>query len=192
MPDSRSKFYGSDETSSALVIRFQNNGVQGCLVARWIFLRALAAIYFSAFFSLAFQIKGLVGPQGILPAQEYLISGVHYFGTWRYWQVPSLIVWSASAHTLMLVIWIGMLASALAFVNLLPRVNFLLCFICFLSFVAIAEEFSGYQSDGMLLEAGFLALFFWAPAHIARMGSGPPALSSQLVSTARGVVPNLF
>jgi hypothetical protein len=29
-----------------------------------------------------------------------------------------------------------------------------------LSFVAAAGDFSGYQSDGMLLEAGFLALFF--------------------------------
>ena len=155
------------------------NGVQGYLVARWIFLRALAAIYFSAFFSLAFQIKGLVGPQGILPAQEYLISAAHYFGTWRYWQVPSLFWLSASSHTLMLVIWIGMLASVLAFVNLLPRVNFLLCFICFLSFVAIAEEFSGYQSDGMLLEAGFLALFFSPPGILPGWGADhPPSRAS--------------
>ncbi len=60
----------------------------------------------------------------------------------------------------MLVTWIGLLASIAAFVNAWPRLSFLLCFVCFLSFVAAAGDFSGYQSDGMLLEAGFLALFF--------------------------------
>jgi hypothetical protein len=34
----------------------------------------------------------------------------------------------------------------------------LICFLCFLSFVNAAQDFSGYQSDGMLLEAGFLSL----------------------------------
>ena len=38
------------------------------LVPRWIFLRALGLIYFSAFYSLVFQIRGLIGPNGILPA----------------------------------------------------------------------------------------------------------------------------
>ena len=35
------------------------------LLPRWIFLRALGVIYFSAFYSLIFQIRGLIGPQGI-------------------------------------------------------------------------------------------------------------------------------
>ena len=38
------------------------DGAPGRLAPRWIFLRALAAIYFSAFYSLLFQIKGLIGP----------------------------------------------------------------------------------------------------------------------------------
>ena len=42
----------------------------GRLIPRWIFLRALALIYFSAFYSLLFQIKGLMGPEGILPARQ--------------------------------------------------------------------------------------------------------------------------
>jgi hypothetical protein len=41
----------------------------------------------------------------------------------------------------------------------------LICFLCFLSFVSAAQDFSGYQSDGMLLEAGFLSLFL-APSGI--------------------------
>jgi hypothetical protein len=43
----------------------------------------------------------------------------------------------------------------------------LVCFVCFLSFVATASEFSGYQSDGMLLEAGFIAIFL-APSGLRR------------------------
>ena len=38
-----------------------------------------------------------------------------------------------------------------------------ICFVCFLSFVTAAQDFAGYQSDGMLLEAGFLSLFFAPP-----------------------------
>ncbi len=41
-------------------------------IARWLFLRALGLIYFSAFFALLFQVRGLIGSQGILPAAEYL------------------------------------------------------------------------------------------------------------------------
>ena len=46
------------------------DGARNSIVARWIFLRALAGIYFSAFYSLLFQIKGLIGPHGILLKQS--------------------------------------------------------------------------------------------------------------------------
>jgi len=38
-----------------------------------------------------------------------------------------------------------------------------LSFLCFLSFVSAAQDFSGYQSDGMLLEAGVISFFFAPP-----------------------------
>jgi len=41
---------------------------------RWLWLRALGLIFFSAFYSLIFQIRGLIGPDGILPAGEYLTA----------------------------------------------------------------------------------------------------------------------
>lgn len=50
--------------------------------------------------------------------------------------------------------------------NLWPRVTLAICFVCFLSFVSAADDFSGYQSDGMLLEAGFISMFL-APAGTA-------------------------
>jgi hypothetical protein len=54
---------------------------------------------------------------------------------------------------------VGLTASLLVVLNLWPRLTLGACFVCFVSFVSVAQDFSGYQSDGMLLEAGFLALF---------------------------------
>lgn len=135
-------------------------GAQARLIPRWLFLRALAVIYFSAFYSLLFQIKGLIGPEGILPAQHFLAAVAHVMGVARYWYAPSLYWISASAGMMMAVTWIGLAASVVAFFNLWPRLSFFVCFVCFLSFVTTAGVFSGYQSDGMLLGAGFVALFF--------------------------------
>src|SRR6516225_2402546 len=54
--------------------------------ARWIFLRALGLIYFSAFYSFLFQIKGLNGPHGILPAAMYLPAVAEQVLGWqRFW-----------------------------------------------------------------------------------------------------------
>ena len=146
-----------------------NDGARGCLLARWIFLRGLGLIYFSAFYSLVFQIKGLIGPDGILPADEYL-KALAKLGAVRFWYAPTLLWFSSSSHMLMAICWIGMVASVLVVLNIWPRVSLAVCFVCFLSFVSAAQDFSGYQSDGMLLEAGFLSLFF-APAGL-RPGLG--------------------
>lgn len=155
------------------------NGAPRRLVPRWIFLRALAAIYFSAFFSLLFQIKGLIGPEGILPAHDYLAAIAHAYPVSKLWFAPTLYWISSTSLALMIVTWIGLLVSVLAFLNLWPRLNFFLCFLCFLSFVAAAGEFANYQSDGMLLEAGFIALFFLPRGLIPGLGAlSPPSRAS--------------
>jgi len=129
-------------------------------LSRWIFLRALGLIYFSAFLPLVFQIRGLIGPTGILPASEYLKSVAEQLGYSRYWYVPTVLWFSSGSHMLNGLCWIGMAAAVLLVLNIWPRGMLAICFVCFLSFVSAAREFSGYQSDGMLLEAGFLSLFF--------------------------------
>ena len=75
--------------------------------------------------------------------------------------------------------WIGLAASLLLTLNIWPRAVLLICFLCFLSFVGAAQDFAGYQSDGMLLEAGFLALFFAPPGWRPGLGSShPPSRAS--------------
>jgi hypothetical protein len=150
-------------------------GPSGRLIPRWILLRALGCIYFSAFFSLVFQIRGLIGPEGILPANEYLQAVAHSFGRVEgLWFAPSVLWVSSGPHMLSALCWIGMVASILLVLNVWPRFMLTICFVCFLSFVSAAQDFSGYQSDGMLLEAGFIALFF-APRGIRpRFGRTSP------------------
>lgn len=144
---------------------------------RWIFLRALGFIYFSAFFSLFFEIKGLVGPDGILPANDYLPVVARYMGQWRFWYAPTLLWISASDRMLVALCWAGLAASVLLFLNLWPRGMLVICFIAFLSFVVAAQDFSGYQSDGMLLSAGFISFFFAPPGWRPGLGHAPSRAS---------------
>jgi lipase maturation factor 1 len=139
-------------------------GASDHLISRWLFLRALGIIYFSAFFSLIFQIRGLIGPAGILPAVSYLQTVAQSFGhCQRLWYAPTLLWLSSSSVLLIALCWAGMITSLLLVLNLWPRAMLVVCFVCFLSFVSAAQDFSGYQSDGMLLEAGFISFFFSPP-----------------------------
>jgi hypothetical protein len=154
-------------------------GPPGFLLARWLFLRAMGIIYFSAFYSLVFQIRGLLGPEGLLPARMYLKRISEFLGTSRYWYAPTLLWLGNSDHALLALCWMGMFASLLLVLNLRPRAMLVICFVMFLSFVAAAQDFSGYQSDGMLLSAGFIC-FFFAPSGL-RPGWGesePPSRGS--------------
>jgi lipase maturation factor 1 len=157
------------------------HGASDRLLARWLFLRALGLIYFSAFFSLISQIRGLIGPRGILPASEYLGAVAHSIGHYaRFWFAPTLLWFSSDSQMLMALTWVGLLASLLLIVNVWPRGMLLTCFACFLSFVSAAQDFSGYQSDGMLLEAGFIALFLAPPGLRPGWGEARPPLRASL------------
>src|ERR1700677_1173091 len=79
----------------------------GHLWARWIFLRALGLIYFSAFYSLVFQIKGLIGPNGILSAKNYLDAVSHALpGASRFWYAPTFLWLGSSDRALMILCWV--------------------------------------------------------------------------------------
>src|SRR3984885_7019775 len=152
----------------------------GYLLARWLFLRALGLIFFSGFYSLAYQIRGLIGPNGILPAQNYLAQVAHVLGSARFWYAPTVFWWSASDRFLLGVVIVGMAASLLLTLNIFPRGMLVICLIAFLSFIAAAQDFASYQSDGMLLEAGFISLFFVPSGWPPRWGAAdPPSRASR-------------
>src|SRR6266852_4849449 len=154
-------------------------GKPSFLVARWIWLRALGGIFFSVFYSLYFQIHGLIGPNGILPATAYLDAVRSALGLKRYWLLPSLLWINAGDRALDVLVWTGLIASVAIMLNLWPRGSIAVAGICFLSFIAVAQDFAAYQSDGMLLEAALISIFF-APRGL-RPGLGadqPPSRAS--------------
>ena len=128
-------------------------------LARNLWLRSLGLIFFSAFYSLWFQIHGLIGPRGILPARDYLLYAKQAIGAKAYWWIPSVLWINADRAALTALVIAGLVASVMLVVNVLPRTSIAIAAICFLSFVAAAQDFSSYQSDGMLLEAAMLSLF---------------------------------
>jgi hypothetical protein len=169
--------------SAAEIVGWLFDGQQGPqdrLVPRWLFLRAFGLIYFSAFFCLVFQIRGLIGPGGILPAGPYLEQISKQLGHWeRFWYAPTLLWVTSGPHMLMGPCWVGMIASIILVLNFWPRAMLGICFICFLSFIGAAQDFSSYQSDGMLLEAGFISLFFAPPGFRPGLGRlHPPSRAS--------------
>jgi hypothetical protein len=144
---------------------------------RWIFLRGLGLIFFSAFYSLAFQVRGLIGERGILPADYYLHQLSTSLGVVeRVWYAPTLLWLNASDFALTLIVIAGIVASGLLIVNVATRPAVAICTVLFLSCIGALQDFSSYQSDGMLLEAGFIS-FFFAPRGL-RPGLGltdPPS-----------------
>src|SRR5271170_2762116 len=89
------------------------HGALDRLIPRWLFLRGLGLIYFSAFYSLVFQIRGLIGPEGILPAIDYLQAVARSFGHARFWFAPTLLWFSSGSQMLVALCWEGMAASLL-------------------------------------------------------------------------------
>jgi hypothetical protein len=128
---------------------------------RWLFLRGLGLTFFSAFYALAFQIHGLVGERGILPAGEYLARVRGALGLLQgIWYAPTLLWLGAGDHALTIVVGAGIVCSLLLTANVWPRLTTALCTVLFLSCIAALQAFSAYQSDGMLLEAGFISCWF--------------------------------
>lgn len=151
------------------------NGTEQYLWARWLWLRALGLIFLSPFYSLAFQIRGLIGEQGILPADQYLTVARSYLGPFRaLWYAPTVFWISSSDTVLMSVVVAGLIVSALLTFNIRPRLMIGVAAILFLSCIVALQDFSSYQSDGMLMEAGFLSLFFAPRGTRPGLGAADP------------------
>ncbi|MEO8799194.1 MAG: lipase maturation factor family protein, partial [Polyangiaceae bacterium] len=147
---------------------------------RWVALRAIGFFFFSAFFSLGYEILGLVGSHGLRPAALLFETLRAHHGVIRYWEVPSLLWLDCSDHALTALVVLGLVASILLIANVAPKASIAACLVLFLSFVAAASEFSEYQSDGMLLEAAAIG-FFLAPKGLRpKLGEAEPPTRAAL------------
>jgi predicted DCC family thiol-disulfide oxidoreductase YuxK len=130
-------------------------------LTQWLFLRVLAAIYIVAFASLAVQVTGLLGQNGISPAHTFFERvGASSLGWMRFWAVPSLFWWNSTDMVLAGACWVGVVLSAVLFAGYLERMALVLLYLLYLSFSLAGQEFLSFQWDALLLETGFLAIFF--------------------------------
>jgi len=127
---------------------------------RRVFLTSLGAIYAIAFASYGGQIRGLNGANGILPAAPYLEAVHRAFGLAAVWKVPTLFWISASDFALEAVCRLGVPAAGLVMLGIFRRWALAACYVLYLSLATTGQEFMSYQWDMLLLEAGFLAIFF--------------------------------
>ncbi|MGE5086984.1 MAG: lipase maturation factor family protein [Bacillota bacterium] len=134
-------------------------------IASWVLGKFLAASYFIAFLSLATQVLGLYGKQGILSIDHLLNLLDKELGADRFLHFPSLFWFLSTDSTLNGVCLLGMTASSLAFLGFSQGWMFLLCWVLYLSFVSVGQIFLSFQWDSLLLELGFLGIFF-APLKI--------------------------
>lgn len=101
-----------------------SDSAPGFLWPRWLFLRVLGLIFLSAFYSFAFQIHGLVGERGILPAGDYLRTVANVLGPLqRFWYAPSVLWLGAGDRALTLVVGVRLVCSVLLVVNVWPGVT---------------------------------------------------------------------
>lgn len=142
-------------------------------ISRWVFLRLLGAVYFFAFASLWVQIEGLIGSNGILPVAPFLDAVRAFAGPDRYWRLPTLCWLNSSDAFLHTLCGAGTLLSALLILGAAPAPCLILLWCLYLSLTSVCREFLGFQWDALLLEAGFLAIFFAPLAMRSRLSNDP-------------------
>lgn len=134
-------------------------------LTRWLFLRALGLIYLVAFISLWTQITGLIGHNGVLPVDQYIAAVKQQFdllgfGMDRYHALPTLCWLDSSDGFLKFQCAAGVLFACLLIVGIAPIPSLALLWLLYLSLSAVGRDFLSFQWDMLLLEVGFLAIFF--------------------------------
>src|SRR5262249_47416651 len=134
-----------------------------------------------AFISLWTQIIGLVGENGILPAKVAMENlqqraASANIGLERFHLFPTFCWFSASDRSLQWQCALGVLSSLLLLIGLAPAPCLFLLWLIYLSLSTVCREFLGFQWDILLLETGFLAIFFAPSSPLPRIHrTAPPS-----------------
>jgi lipase maturation factor 1 len=128
--------------------------------SRDLFVRSLGAIYLIAFVSLWLQVDGLMGEEGILPIGQYLQRAREQLGPEAFFLLPTLCWFQSSNGFLHFLCGAGAIISVLLMAGLAPVLSLGLLFVLYLSLTIAGQTFLSFQWDILLLEAGFLAIFF--------------------------------
>src|SRR5438094_2518564 len=126
---------------------------------RW-FLRALGVIYLIAFVSLWVQVDGLIGSDGMSPLNRFLPAVRAQLGPDAYTLLPTLCWFDSSNAFLHLLCGGGVALSLLLTFAVAPALSLVALFIFYLSLTNAGQTFLSFQWDILLLETGFLSIFF--------------------------------
>ncbi|MBA3721985.1 MAG: lipase maturation factor family protein [Parachlamydiaceae bacterium] len=131
------------------------------ILAQNLFIKIIGLSYFFAFWSLSWQVLGLYGSQGIIPAQNVLQSyRSHNTTNKMFFTIPTLFWLNSSDKALKLVAIIGQILSLFVVFGIMPAVWLPFLWIGYLSFANIGVVFLGFQWDALLLEIGLISIFF--------------------------------
>jgi predicted DCC family thiol-disulfide oxidoreductase YuxK len=146
---------------------------------RW-FLRALGVIYLIAFVSLWVQVDGLVGSNGMSPVNQFLSAVRDQVGPDAYRLLPTLCWFNSSDAFLHFLCGSGVFCSLLLIFGIAPAVLLVVLFVSYLSLTIAGQDFFSFQWDVLLLETGFLSIFFaswrlWPREFSLRAGPSVPS-----------------
>ena len=149
-------------------------------LSRGLFLRLLGFVYFVAFSSLAPQLPGLVGADGLLSAAGYLERAYDLWGGDAYMQLPTLLWLWPGDELLMALCWLGIALSIAAMLGIAPIAVFASLWTLYLSLTVAGQDFLFFQWDLLLLETGVLAVIYappglWPPLETRR----PPSAAAR-------------
>jgi predicted DCC family thiol-disulfide oxidoreductase YuxK len=140
---------------------------------RW-FLRALGLIYLIAFVSLWVQVDGLIGRNGVSPVGEFLPAAQQQLGRRVFSILPTLCWFNSSDVFLHFLCGGGVLLSLLLIFGIAPIISLIVLFVFYLSLTIVGQTFLSFQWDVLLLEAGFLSIFFAPWGLWPQRGREPP------------------
>jgi predicted DCC family thiol-disulfide oxidoreductase YuxK len=126
---------------------------------RW-FLRALGLTYLIAFLSLWVQVDGLIGSNGVSPLNQFLPAAKAQLGQDAYALLPTLCWFNSSDAFLHFLCGAGFVISLLLIFGIAPALSLVALFAFYLSLTIAGQIFLSFQWDVLLLETGFLAIFF--------------------------------
>lgn len=126
------------------------------ILAQKAFVMWLGLSYFLAYWSLFKQVLGLYGSHGIIPLHETLTAVQQR----NYLQTPTLFWFDSSDRALKGLAGLGCLLSIPVMLNIWPAFFLFLLWMGYLSYVSVGFVFLSFQWDILLLEVGFVGMFF--------------------------------
>jgi predicted DCC family thiol-disulfide oxidoreductase YuxK len=167
---------------------------------RW-FIRMLGLIYLIAFVSFWVQADGLIGSDGVSPLNQFLPAVRAQVGSDAYALLPTLCWFNSSNAFVHFLCGGGVAVSLLLILGIAPAVCLAVLFVFYLSLTIAGQIFFSFQWDVLLLETGFLSIFF-APWRLwpqdlswrlrsfgVRPSGGPDRVNAELRATSSAVSP---